>query len=245
MRAIILAAGVARRLYPLTFDKPKCLLEVAGQPILDYQVKALKRVGISEATIVVGYYKSMIINHLKTSFDEFEFNFVNNPHFFETNTSYSLHLCEDVLREGECLLMNGDVLYPVELLQRVLDDDKDNVLAVEAKQCGKEEVKVIEGADERIVAIGKELIEENSLGEFIGVAKLSEVFNSQLADSLSQLIEAGGKADYFEAAIHPLLAKIELHYVDVSDLPCIEIDFVEDLDKAAELATSDLFKSQR
>jgi choline kinase len=245
MRAIILAAGVARRLYPLTFDKPKCLLEVAGQPILDYQVKALKRVGISKATIVVGYYKGMIINHLKTSFDEFEFNFVNNPHFFETNTSYSLHLCEDVLREGECLLMNGDVLYPVELLQRVLDDDKDNVLAVEAKQCGKEEVKVIEGADERIVAIGKELIEENSLGEFIGVAKLSEVFNSQFADSLSQLIEAGGKADYFEAAIHPLLAKIELHYVDVSDLPCIEIDFVEDLDKAAELATSDLFKSQR
>ena len=187
----------------------------------------------------------MIINHLKTSFDEFEFNFVNNPHFFETNTSYSLHLCEDVLREGECLLMNGDVLYPVELLQRVLDNDKDNVLAVEAKQCGKEEVKVIEGADERIVAIGKELIEENSLGEFIGVAKLSEAFNSQFADSLSQLIEAGGKADYFEAAIHPLLTKIELHYVDVSDLPCIEIDFVEDLDKAAELATSDLFKSQR
>lgn len=245
MRAIILAAGVARRLYPLTFDKPKCLLEVASQPILDYQVKALKRVGISKATIVVGYYKGMIINHLKTSFDEFEFNFVNNPHFFETNTSYSLHLCEDVLREGECLLMNGDVLYPVELLQRVLDDEKDNVLAVEAKQCGKEEVKVIEGADERIVAIGKELIQENSLGEFIGVAKLSEAFNIQFTDSLSQLIEAGGKADYFEAAIHPLLAKIQLHYVDVSDLPCIEIDFLEDLDKAAELATSDLFKSQR
>ena len=89
------------------------------------------------------------------------------------------------------------------------------------------------------------MIEENSLGEFIGVAKLSGAFNSQFADSLSQLIEAGGKADYFEAAIHPLLANIELHYVDVSDLPCIEIDFVEDLDKAAELATSDLFKSQR
>ena len=68
-------------------------------------------------------------------------------------------------------------------------------------------------------------MKENSLGEFIGVAKLSGAFNSQFADSLSQLIEAGGKADYFEAAIHPLLANIELHYVDVSDLPCIEIDF--------------------
>ena len=241
MRAIILAAGVARRLYPLTYDKPKCLLEVAGQPIIDYQIKALEQVGIYEATVVVGYYKGMIIDYLKTSFNEFEFNFVYNPHFFETNTSYSLHLCE----HGECLLMNGDVLYPVKLLQRVLNDERNNVLAVEAKQCGKEEVKVIEGADQRIVAIGKELIEENSLGEFIGVAKLSEAFNSQFSDSLSQLIEAGGKADYFEAAVDPLLAETEVHYVDVSDLPCIEIDFLEDLDKAAELATSDLFKDQR
>ena len=245
MRAIILAAGVARRLYPITFDKPKCLLEVAGQPIIDYQIKALEQVGIYEATVVVGYYKGMIIDYLKTSFNEFEFNFVYNPHFFETNTSYSLHLCEDLLRHGECLLMNGDVLYPVKLLQRVLNDERNNVLAVEAKQCGKEEVKVIEGADQRIVAIGKELIEENSLGEFIGVAKLSEAFNSQFSDSLSQLIEAGGKADYFEAAVDPLLAETEVHYVDVSDLPCIEIDFLEDLDKAAELATSDLFKDQR
>ena len=62
---------------------------------------------------------------------------------------------------------------------------------------------------------------------------------------LSQLIEAGGKADYFEAAVDPLLAETKVHYVDVSDLPCIEIDFLEDLDKAAELATSDLFKDQR
>lgn len=245
MKAIILAAGVARRLYPLTFDRPKCLLEVGGQPIIDFQIKALKRVGIGRITVVVGYYEEMITDHLEDSFPDVEFSFVSNPHFFETNTSYSLHLCGDVLREGDCLLMNGDVLYPVALLQRVLDDERSDVLAVEVKRCGKEEVKVIEGADQRIVAIGKELIEENSLGEFIGVAKFSEKFNGQFAASLSQLIEAGGKADYFEAAIHPLLSETTVHYTDVSDLPCIEIDFVEDLEKAGELAASDRFSEQR
>ena len=141
--------------------------------------------------------------------------------------------------------MNGDVLYPVELLRRVLEDERENVLAVEIKPCGQEEVKVVEGSEQRLVAIGKELIEENSLGEFIGVAKFSREFNSRFADSLSKLIAAGGKSDYFEAAIDPLLAESEVCYNDVSHLPCIEIDFVEDLQKAEEIAASDLFRDQR
>ncbi len=245
MRAIILAAGVARRLYPLTLNTPKCLLEVAGQPIIDYQMKALMEVGITDATVVVGYHKDMVTTHLTDTFDKLSFTFMDNPHFFETNTSYSLHLCEEVLREDDCLLMNGDVLYPVELLRHVLEDDRENVLAVECKPCGREEVKVIEGADQRVVAVGKELIEENSLGEFIGVAKLSRGLNGRFADSLSKLIAAGGKADYFEAALHPLLTDSEVFYCDVSDLPCIEIDFVEDLEKAGKMAASDLFREQR
>ena len=106
-------------------------------------------------------------------------------------------------------------------------------------------MKVVEGVEQRLVAIGKELIEENSLGEFIGVAKLSRSFNAHFAESLSSLIASGGKADYFEAALHPLLADCHIYYSDVSDLPCIEIDFVEDLEKAAELATLDRFRNQR
>lgn len=245
MRAIILAAGVARRLYPLTNDTPKCLLRVAGQPIIDYQMRALENVGVTNATVVVGYHKQMVITHLTETFKNLAFDFVDNPHFFETNTSYSLQLCEKTLRENDCLLMNGDVLYPVELLRRVLEDERENVLAVEIKPCGQEEVKVVEGSEQRLVAIGKELIEENSLGEFIGVAKFSREFNSRFADSLSKLIAAGGKSDYFEAAIDPLLAESEVCYNDVSHLPCIEIDFVEDLEKAEEIAASDLFRDQR
>ena len=65
------------------------------------------------------------------------------------------------------------------------------------------------------------------------------------APLLLRAATALSQADYFEAAVDPLLAETKVHYVDVSDLPCIEIDFLEDLDKAAELATSDLFKDQR
>ena len=88
----------------------------------------------------------------------------------------------------------------------------------------------------------KDLIEENCLGEFIGVAKLSKSFSTLFFKSLGTLIEAGGKSDYFEAAMHPILSDEKAYYEDISDLPCIEIDFVEDLDKAKELVDSDWFK---
>ncbi|NOZ04024.1 MAG: hypothetical protein GXO92_05390, partial [FCB group bacterium] len=90
-------------------------------------------------------------------------------------------------------------------------------------------------------AIGKELIQENALGEFIGVAKFSKAFSRLFAESLEKLIQAGGKADYFEAAIHRILSKTDIYYEDVSDFPTIEIDFIEDLDKAKQLVQSDWF----
>ena len=123
----------------------------------------------------------------------------------------------------------------------MIHSNHDTSLAVEIKPCGREEVKVIEGDDNRLVAIGKELIEDNALGEFIGVAKFSAEFSTAFGESLDRLITAGGTADYFEAAIHPLMSEYSVYYADVSDLPCIEIDFIEDLEKARELVKSDWF----
>jgi choline kinase len=140
--------------------------------------------------------------------------------------------------------MNADVLYPEELLERLFASPHNDVMAVDVKECGREEVKVIAGSEDKLVAIGKELIQENSLGEFIGVALFSPEFGERLASSLEHLIDSGGKADYFEAAIHPLLSEMDVYYVDISDLPCTEIDFVEDLEEAHKLAKSDWFTNQ-
>lgn len=241
MKAVILAAGVSRRLYPVTYDTPKCLMDVGGKPIIDRQLSAIQSANISDVIMVVGYYREAIMNHVQSQFPGLNFEFVINHHYFETNTAYSLRLCNALLDGSPFILMNADVLYPNEVLNRVIQSTRDTALAVEIKPCGREEVKVIEGDDNRLVAIGKELIESNSLGEFIGVAKFSSAFAKAFMDSLDRLIEAGGNADYFEAAIHPLMADHPVYYEDVSDLPCIEIDFIEDLEKARELVHSDWF----
>ncbi len=239
MKAFILAAGVSRRLYPHTYDIPKCLLKVNGKSIIHYQLEALEELGVHDITMVVGYHREMLMTNVKKYFPRLNFNFVVNNHYFETNTAYSVHVASESL-DSLTLLMNADVIYPKELLKKLYSSDYGTVLAVEIKTCGKEEVKVIDGGQNKIVAIGKDLIEEQCLGEFIGVAKLSTDFIDFFTKSIRALIEAGGKNDYFEAGIQPLLEKTDVHYIDISEYPCLEIDFIEDLESAREL-----FKDKR
>lgn len=234
--AIILAAGVSRRLYPHTWKSPKCLLKIGNKSIIDFQLGALEKNGVSDITVIVGYYREMIREYLESSYPELNFNFITNHHYFETNTAFSLSMARDVMQSNPSLLMNADVLYPESLLEKVLKHPEGNVLAVDIKKCGREEVKVIEGGEGTIIAIGKELIEEQCLGEFIGVAKFSNGFNRDFSKKLENLVKSGGKTDYFEAAIHPLLSKHRVVYADVSDQSCTEIDFLEDLEKARRLA---------
>ena len=239
MKAFILAAGVSRRLYPHTYDIPKCLLEVGGKPIIHYQLDALKNLGVNDITMIVGYHREMLMINVEKNFPDLNFNFVIKHHYFETNTAYSIHIGRDKL-DSQVLLMNADVIYPEALLEKVFSSNYKTVLAVDIKACGKEEVKVIDGGQNKIVAIGKDLIEEQCLGEFIGVAKLSKDFVDIFRRSISDLIDAGGKNDYFEAGIQPLLDKVDTHFIDISEYPCLEIDFLEDLESAREL-----FKDKR
>ena len=239
MKAFILAAGVSRRLYPHTYDIPKCLLEVGGKPIIHYQLDALKNLGVIDITMIVGYHREMLMINVEKNFPDLNFNFVINHHYFETNTAYSVHIGRDKL-DSQVLLMTADVIYPKALLEKVFSSSYKTVLAVDIKACGKEEVKVIDGGQNKIVAIGKDLIEEQCLGEFIGVAKLSKDFVEIFRRSISDLVDAGGKNDYFEAAIQPLLDKVDTHFIDISEYPCLEIDYLEDLESAREL-----FKDKR
>ncbi|MFL2998829.1 MAG: phosphocholine cytidylyltransferase family protein, partial [Candidatus Neomarinimicrobiota bacterium] len=173
--------------------------------------------------------------HVTKNFSSLNFSFLTNHHYFETNTAYSVSLGKDILRQDEHILMNADVVYPIELLKKILESSFETALAVDCKVCGREEVKVIDGGQNKIVAIGKDLIESKCLGEFIGVAKLSKSFNNLFSNSIEDLIRAGGINDYFEAGIQPLLEDTDVHFVDVSDYPCLEIDFIEDLESARKL----------
>ena len=68
MQGLILAAGVARRLYPITEKIPKCLIDIGGKPILSHQLDALRQYNVNEITIVLGYFKEMVVNYITVSY---------------------------------------------------------------------------------------------------------------------------------------------------------------------------------
>ena len=232
MKAVILAAGVSRRLRPLTASRPKCLLPVGEHTILDHQMRALKSVGIDEACLVLGYRREQILEHLGAHHPDMRITPVINHDFFDTNTAHSMWLARGYMACGDVVCLNGDVLFEPRLLQRVVAGVHQGSLAVESKPCGQEEVKVTCDDGHRIVRIGKRVPISESRGEFIGVARLRGEFLRQFVRALDLLVMAGNTDAYFEAAMDQMLDDVAGHAVDVTDLPSIEIDFLEDYERA-------------
>ncbi|MGC6415505.1 MAG: sugar phosphate nucleotidyltransferase [Bradymonadia bacterium] len=232
MKAVILVAGVSRRLFPLTEYRPKCLMEVGGQSIFDYQMQALISVGVREVCLVLGYRREQIMEYAVERYPEIDFSFKVNHFFFETNTAYSLWVAGEEFLDRDFIYLNGDVLFEPKLLERVVASEHTSALAVEKKLCGEEEVKVIVDDTGRIEKIGKELDPSRCAGEFIGVARFRAPVTAYFYKALEQLKIEGQRNVYFEAALARMAEKHPLQLVDVTDMPCVEIDFPEDYELA-------------
>jgi choline kinase len=225
MRAIILAAGSGRRLAPMGWDKPKCLLRFGSQTLLDNIVASLLESGIDELAIVVGYKKELVIESLKQH--PIQFNVVVNPDYEETNTINSLYLVRDYLDE-DFLYFNADVLFDRAIIPRLLAYEG-SVLAVEEKVCGQEEVKVIVDADRRILKIGKTFAPEECLGEFVGIGKFCRSVCPDMVASLCRYNEELHESNlFFEAAVNDILEHHFLLALSIGKLFAIEIDCPED-----------------
>ena len=112
MIAVILAAGMAKRLRPLTDNTPKCLLDVKGRSLLERSMDALKGAGIQEFVIVTGYLNHMIENFVKSHYgDSIRVTFIHNALYDSTNNIYSLWLAGKAVAGKEFLLLDSDLLY--------------------------------------------------------------------------------------------------------------------------------------
>lgn len=230
MKAIILAAGAAQRLRPLTDHTPKCLIALGPQTILGQQLDGIKLVGIKDVIMVVGYLKEQIVSFTRRYYPDLNFTFIDNPDYATTNTIYSLWLTKEYMLSDDFIYFNADVVFHPEIC-RLLATVPGTCLAVDHKWCGKEEVKVILDGD-RIVAIGKELDLTRTAGEFIGVGRFARESNGIFFAKLDQAVQRGEEKAFFELAVNEMLPEVDVREADISHLPCIEIDFFEDLEKA-------------
>ena len=237
MRAILLAAGSARRMRPLTDELPKCLLSVGSQTILSRAVGILAGCGITRITIVDGFAGNRVRAALEADFPPNWFTFVRNSQYETTNNAYSLWLARQH-EEEPILLLDADVVFDPEVVARLLDDRRSNRLAVRSGgELGEEDVKVTLGLDGRISDIGKHVSLDRAAGESVGLAAFSAPFGRRLFDVLGRrLVHEGGRDEWYESAFVELIQGGERIYpVDLGDLRAIEVDTPDDLEKARDL----------
>jgi L-glutamine-phosphate cytidylyltransferase len=233
MRAIILAAGRGWRLKPYTETTPKCLVEIGGKTLLQRYLDALKELGVPEAVLVLGHLKEQIIAEAARGPAEVEVRIVTNEQYTRGNI-LSLWCARDEF-DDDVLIMDGDVLFPRELLARLIASPDPNAIAVDERfQDTGEEQKVI-CEDGWVVEVTKKISGDPRVrGEEVGVLRLSADAAEVLRGVLEEFIETGKDSVEYEEALRELAVEVPIGVVEMGDLPWIEIDFEEDLVRARE-----------
>ena len=228
MKAIILAAGKGTRLDGKAV-KPKCLVEIGRSTLLHRQIESLRNEKISKIVVVVGFGGDRIRAQCGN-----EISFVENIHFAETSSLYSLWLARDHLTEG-FVVLNSDVLFHRQLLADLLQSPAADALLVSESRngtiLGDEEMKVIVKQD-LVVDISKEIEPSEADGENVGIVKFSAAGAKMLVSYMNELIANGAEKAWAPRAFKEFALHHPLHALSTRGLPWIEIDFPEDYQRA-------------
>ena len=241
MIAVILAAGMATRLRPLTDRCPKCLLEVGGKSLLQRSLDALMENGIRMYVVVTGYKGEMIERFILDHYQEqigrgdASFRFIDNKDYATTNNIYSLWLARPEVDGREFLLLDSDLLYDSKLITVMLSQPG-AALSVNRHPLGEEEMKVVVDNDHTIVAINKTCNPAEAYGESVGVEKFSAEYSTALFRELRKMIVDEGLCNvFYEKAFERLIPQGHaFRMVDTTDIYSTELDTIEDFDKAKE-----------
>ena len=229
MIAVILAAGMARRLRPLTDTMPKCLLKIGDKSLLQRSVDSLISCGINEFVVVTGYRSRMITDFLKDNYTDKIFHFVDNDDYDTTNNIYSLWLAMPYVKGKDFLLLDSDILYDSKLLDKVMEEEC-SALCVNRHELGDEEMKVVVDSNNVITEISKTCSLHAAMGESVGVEKINADYSLALYDELEIMETPENPVDiFYERAFERLIPKgYSFKVVDTTDIFSTEIDTVED-----------------
>ena len=249
MIGVILAAGMAKRLRPLTDTKPKCLLEVGGKTLLERTVRAMQQAGITEFVVVTGYRADQIRDFLtawsascaQQDGASTHFTFLHNADYEHNNNIYSLWMAGEVVRGRDFLLMDSDILCDPAAVVRIAQQ-AEPALALNRHECGEEEIKIIVDADNRITEINKTCNPALAIGESVGIEKMTAAYSTALYKELDKMIQDEGLVDvFYERCFERLIPQGHtFRVVDTTSYFSYELDTPEDFQKAQELMPKEL-----
>ena len=242
MLGVILAAGMAKRLRPLTDERPKCLLKVGEHTLLQRTVDAMLAAGIRELVVVTGYRANRIRDFLTETYSSLNIHFIDNPDYAHNNNIFSLWLTRPYVDGRDFLLMDSDILCDPAILPEVISAEG-SALALNRHELGEEEMKIVADAHGRIIEISKTCSPSEAAGESVGIEKMTAHYSSALFRELEKMIVDEGLIDiFYERAFERLIPQGHtFRIVDTTSFFSIELDTPEDFENAQRLIPAELF----
>ena len=253
MQAIILAAGMGRRLGEYTKDNTKCMVPVNGVRLIDRVLNQLSELDLKRVVIVVGYKGKELVDYIGNRYDDkVKIEFVSNPIYDKTNNIYSLWKVEKQLQEDDTLLLESDLIYDDKLLHMIVENPYPNLALVAKYETWMDGTMVRIDSDNNIVNfVPKKAFkysEVNSYYKTVNIYKFSKDFSEKTyVPFLNAYCKVMGNNEYYEQVLRviTLLDKSTMKALPIGNERWYEIDDVQDLDIAETLFLPDNERLQR
>ena len=240
MTAVMLAAGVGRRLHALTQRRPKCLIEIGGRSLLYRYFDVLLDLGLTRICLVVGY-KHELIREAVASYPRFptsgtgpsflDVTFLVNA-AFERGSIGSLWVARQVF-DDDLVIMDADVLFHPTILSRLLTSPSPNALLMDETVTQRTEECMVAVSDGRVVSLSKRMPARYDLvGEGVGFFRVARAALPWLLRSVEARVSLGELDGEYEDALDDFFRETPVGFEKIGGLPWIEIDFPEDVERA-------------
>jgi choline kinase len=236
MKAVILSAGQGKRLFPLTVDNPKCLMNIAGRPLIEWQIDELGKCGIERIIVVTGYRADKVAMRLRRSYNSRRVATLYNPAYSWSDNLFSCWVAREAMNE-EFVLINGDTLFEADVLRGLMESPCRplTVATHQKRNYDADDMKVALDGD-RLLGIGKDLPIENVNGESIGMllfrGKGPAIFRQAIEKALHN---PSAVKKWYLSVIDELARSMPVWSFSTQDLRWCEVDFPADLKEARKV----------
>lgn len=246
MQAIILAAGMGKRLKDLTADNTKCMVKVNEETLIERGLRQLDKQGLDRIVIVVGYMGKKLIKYISTLDITTPIVFVDNPIFDRTNNIYSLYLAKEYLLEQDTLLLESDLIIEDGILENLINNPYPSLALVAKYESWMDGTVITLDEDDNIISfLDKNHFCFSDIRHYyktVNIYKFSKEFsNSHYVPFLEAYSKALGDNEYYEQVLKviALLDKPGIKALVLEDEKWYEIDDVQDLDIAESMFAPD------
>ena len=246
MQAVILAAGMGKRLKELTQNNTKCMVKVNGVTLINRMLHQIERLKLNQIIIVIGYEGEKLVDYISTLDIQTPIKYVTNPIYDKTNNIYSLALAKDYLCEDDTLLFESDLIFEDSILETLVSDPRETLALVDKYESWMDGTCVKLSADDTIEAFipGKNF-RFNEIKEYyktVNIYKFSKHFSKTIyVPFLDAYQSALGQNEYYEQVLRvvTMLDHPEIKAKRLEGQRWYEIDDIQDLDIAESIFTPD------